>query len=465
MKLDCREQMPSLGAQHDDLRYAWWVVTALMAVYIISLLDRQVMTLLIQPMRRDLSLSDTEISLLAGFAFAVSFTVTGLPVAWLADWWSRRNIIVIGMTIWSLATIASGLAQSFWMLFLARIFVGIGESALAPSAYSMIADYFPPDKRGRATSVFVLGLYLGTGVAMLIGSTVVGILSDVHTTTIPILGTIRSWQITFLVAGIPGIIAAAVFYCTVREPPRTGLHMATDTMSQPDAGSMPARQTASIAEFIKFLRLNLFTLSMVFMAFASAGICLLGLLTWVPEFLRRTYDFPIAEAGALYGGLLLVLGGSGALFGGWLCDLLLRRGTVDASLRISFVAFLATAIGVVSMSLTESKPVAIASLAFTTFFIAIPQALSPVAIHSITPGHFRAQIIATYLFIANLIAIGLGPTLFAIVTDLVFNNDSSLRFSIAIVAGTAMAASLLLTGLALRPFRLSHARTSAGVTP
>jgi len=433
--------------------YAWFVVISLMIVYVVSLVDRQVLTLLVQPIQRDLDLSDTQVSLLIGFAFAVFFTIAGLPIARLADRSNRRDIIAVGLAFWSLATLTCGVAQNFWQLFLARMGVGVGEAALSPSAYSMIADYFPPEKLGRAMAVYAMGLYLGSGFAMLIGSTVISLLTGVEAVSLPLVGEVRAWQLIFFVVGLPGFALAVAFRLAIKEPLRRGL---MTRRPSPEPGA--AQGGAGLPDF---LRANAATLSLVFLAFACAGIASMGLLAWAPEFIRRTYGWPIAQAGFAYGACLLVFGGGGAWFGGWLSDRWTRRGVADAPLRISLIAFAAVGPLVVAMCLMPSGPAAIGFLALTTLAIAVPQSLSPVMLQLITPNQFRAQVVAIYLLVANFIVIGVGPTAFALVTDYVFHDKAALRYSIATVSAVAMILAVILAALALRPFQASRAGAPA----
>lgn len=434
--------------------YAWFVVIALMLVYILSLVDRQVLTLLVQPIQRDMNLTDTQISLLIGFAFAIFFTIAGLPIARLADRSNRRTIISIGIALWSLATVACGIAQSFWQLFLARTGVGVGEAALSPSAYSLIADYFPPEKLGRAMAVYTMGLYLGGGFAMLIGSTVISLLAGTEAVVLPLIGEIRPWQVVFLLVGAPGLLVALLFRLTIKEPARRELLSARTAAVAHDRGDAPGLSA--------FMKTNAATLSLIFLAFACAGIAVMGLLAWVPEFFRRTYGWPIAQAGFAYGACLLVFGGVGAWLGGWASDHYRKRGLVDAPVRISFCAFIPVGPLIVAMCFMPTGWGAVACLALATLALASTQSLSPVILQLITPNQFRAQIVAMFLFVANFIVIGLGPTIFALVTDYVFQDQGGLRYSIALVSSIAMALGVLLIAAAVRPFRESHARAADG---
>src|SRR3984885_4705783 len=205
-----------------SLGYAWYVVIVLTALYMLSFVDRTILSLLVGSIKRDLGISDTRIGLLQGLSFALFYTIMGLPLGRLADTRSRRNLIAAGVVVWSLFTSACSIAKSFWSLFFTRIGVGVGEAGLSPAAYSLISDYFPPDRLGVAISVYYMGVFLGSSLALLVGGLVVDTMARIHTVTLPLIGTIASWRVTFLVVGAPGILGALLVY-TIKEPVRKNM--------------------------------------------------------------------------------------------------------------------------------------------------------------------------------------------------------------------------------------------------
>lgn len=433
------------------LIYEWYVVVVLMVAYIVSFVDRQVITLLVQPIRRDLGISDTEISLLMGFAFALFYVTMGLPLARLADARSRRAIISAGILLWSLATACCGLARNFWQLFLARVGVGVGEAALTPAAYSMIADYFPADKLGRAIGVYATGLFLGAGLAMVLGGYIVGLVSDAGAVRLPLLGTLHPWQLTFLIVGAPGILLAALIYATVREPRRR---------NQAAAGrSVPIRELGG------FLWLNRRTLGCIFFGYAAGGMAFNGFLFWIPEFIRRTYGWDIADAGMVFGAELALLGGAGVMAGGALSDWLTKRGVEDAPLRCAALFFTLSLPVMVVTPLMPTTASAIPMLGLMAFVISLQQALSPVALQLMTPNEMRAQVVAVFFLVANLVGIGGGATVIAVLTDYVFQDDAALRYSLSIVALVVMSMAATSLALGLKPYRESLGRSLAWRRP
>src|SRR6266851_1403670 len=204
--------------------YAWYVVGVLTLVYIFSFIDRQILNLLVRPIRRDLGITDFQMSLLMGFSFALFYTFFGIPLGRLADSRSRRTIIAAGVAVWSIMTAACGLARNFAQMLLLRVGVGVGEAALSPAAYSIITDYFPSKRRSTAISVYSMGIYIGSGVAFIVGGLVAGLASAQETWNVPIVGATRPWQVVFFIVGLPGVLLSLLVY-TVREPVRRGVRM------------------------------------------------------------------------------------------------------------------------------------------------------------------------------------------------------------------------------------------------
>lgn len=407
----------------------WYAVGVLVVVYLVALVDRQIMTLLVQPIRRDLGLSDTQLSLLIGLAFAAFYTVLGVPIARLADRRPRRTIIAVGVFFWSLSTAACGLAQSYWQLFLARMGVGVGEATLQPSAYSMLADLFPPRQLGRAIGTYASGLFLGGGLALVVGGAVIKALSGTQVVTLPGFGDIFAWQVAFLVVGAPGVLLAIVVMATVREPPRRGVSRAADA-------------PAAASQLMPFMRANARTLGAIFAAFSLGGVAVVGYLAWLPELIRRNYGWDIADIGFVFGLQMAVFGTAGTLFGGWYVDRLTRRGHEDAALRASIIAFVLLVPLVVLPPLMTDATIGVGLLAPLMFVIGMQQGYSPVALQLIAPNELRAQVVAVYFLVAQICALGFGPTVFALVTDYVFHRDDALRWSMALVGGACCTLAL-----------------------
>ena len=447
------------GANPIGGKYAWYVVVVLMFTYTVAFVDRQILSLLVQPIRRDLGLNDTQIGLLAGFAFAVFYSVLGVPIARLADRVNRRYLIAAGVALWSLMTAACGLSKTYWQLFAMRVGVGVGEATLSPAAYSMIADYFPPHKLARAISVYTMGLYGGAGLALLAGSAVVALVSDAGPVSLPLVGTVHAWQLTFFIVALPGILVLALL-ATVREPARrdfTGKAVAQNRKEQ--AAPVPFRDVVRF--FLNHRRIMLAH----FGGFMALGTVITAYLVWIPEVLRRTHDFEIAQAGLIYGLALVLFGTCGPYAGGWLAERLAVRGRHDAELRAAMLA----GIGMVPLSiaapLVPHPGLAVVLLALATFVLSMPQGLAPTILQLMAPNRMRAQVTALFMLVAVLVGYTGGPALVAMLTDYVFRDEGTLNYSLAIVSGvlTPIGAALLYTGL--KPYgELRAAQGGAGPT-
>ena len=422
--------------------YAWYVVAVLMFAYMVSFIDRQILSLLVQPIKRDLGVTDTEIGLLAGFAFAIFYSVLGVPIARLADRTNRKILISVGVVLWSLMTAACGLTKTFWHLFLARVGVGVGEATLSPAAYSMMADYFPPNKLARAIGVYAMGLYIGAGIALLAGSAVVALVAGAEPMVLPVIGTIYPWQLTFFIVAMPGLLVLALL-ATVKEPARREVI--------PDSKS-PINKSVSVTEILRYLRGNRRLVVAHSMGFLSLGTVISAYLIWIPEFLRRTYALTVPEAGAIFGMCLLIFGGAGPYFGGWLSEHLEKKGYRDAEMRASMLLGLAMTPFAVIAPLAPEKISAVILLAVAIFFLSAPQGLAPTIIQLVAPNRMRAQITALFMLVAVLVGFSAGPYLVAFFTDTVFNDESSIRYSIAIVSGILSPIGVICLFAGLKPF-------------
>ena len=425
--------------------YAWYVVGVLTLAYTCSFIDRQILTLLIEPIRRDLDINDTQFSLLGSLAFSIFYTVLGIPLARLADQKSRRNLMTAGVTLWSLMTAACGLARGFWPLFGARVGVGVGEAALSPAAFSLLADYFPRQKLARAISVYSTGVYFGAGLALMIGGTIIHLVSNAPTQFVPLIGEARPWQLTFLLVGLLGL-PIALLMLTIREPQRRGIAVGNTQ----HASSWPALRA--------FLRQNARAAACLIGAFTLYGIAIGTYFFWTPSFMMRTYGWDATRTGLTVGALLLIFGTLGVYAGGWLADRLARSGHLDAILRAALIGMACGVPLILLTPLITDPQWVLVSLAGAVFFLAFPQGLPAAALQVMTPNALRAQMTAIYFFIGNLIANGLGPMFSGLLTDYVFADPAMLRFSMAIVCAIAAPLGVIQLYLGLPAYRESVSR-------
>jgi MFS family permease len=434
------------SAESKSMAYPWFVVFILMVAYVFSFVDRQILNLLVGPIRRDLGISDTQMSLLMGFSFAIFYTILGIPLGRLADSRSRRGLIVAGVVVWSLMTALCGLARSYWQLFLFRVGVGVGEATLSPAAYSMIADYFPPEHRATAISVYSMGIYLGSGIAFLLGGLVIQFAMAQGAIILPLVGEVRPWQVVFFVLGGSGIIFSFAFLL-VREPPREGAAMSASAVS--------------FGAVLAHLWQNRRTVLCHNFGFAMIAFCSYGASAWIPSFFIRTFGWKAGDVGIIYGLIVMVFGCLGILFGGWLTDRWQKQGRSDAALRVGIFAACVAIIGNMYL-LANTGTLAAILMVPAVFALGMPFGAAPAAIVAIVPNQMRGQTAAVYLFIVNLIGLGVGPTAVALVTDYVFANDLALKYSMLIVGTVANIAAIVLLGAGLKSYRETVQRMNAG---
>lgn len=418
---------------------AWSTVAILMLAYVLSFIDRQILNLLVGPIRRDLVISDTQMSLLMGLSFALFYTVCGIPLGRLADTKSRRGLIAIGVLFWSAMTAACGMARLYWQFLLCRIGVGVGEAALSPAAYSLIADSFPAERRATAISVYSMGVYLGSGLAFLLGGLVIKFASAQGDVLLPVLGEVRPWQLIFLILGAAGVLFTLLLLA-VREPARRGVG---------------AGVAVPLIEVGRYLRANRRTVLYHNFGFAGLAFAGYGSAAWIPTFFIRTYGWDAGHVGVVYGSIVAVFGCLGIVFGGRLADWMAKRGRTDANMRVGLYAAMAALPCVASFPLMDNALWAAALMAPTVFCLSMPFGVAPAAIQEIMPSAMRGQASAIYLFVITLIGLGIGPTAVALVTDYLFADDQALRYSLLIVSTLAVSSSLFLLAKGLQPYRES----------
>lgn len=441
MSAEANKLSASSGTSHSGI-YAWYVVSVLLLAYIVAFVDRQILSLMVEPLKQGLGLSDTQVSLLHGMAFALFYTFLGLPIGRLVDSYNRKKIITAGIALWSLMTAGCGLAQNFWSLFLLRMGVGVGEAALSPAAYSIIADYFPKRNRGRALAVYTLGISIGVGVALMGGGALIEFFSKRGGLDLPLLGQLDAWQIAFMIVGLPGLLVALLMY-TVKEPLRQ------DCLAGHDVNkSVPLKQV-----FI-FVRERWQALGSMILGFSLVIVANYAVLAWVPTLFIRTYEWNIALIGFWFGVINILFGTAGGYCGGWIVDYLFAKGYKDAPIRTVLYGSLFAIPFVMLAPLASSAVVSLILFALATFFLFFQTGAAPVAIQSIVPNQMRGQLSALQLFVQNIIGFGLGATSVALLTDYVFNDDKMLRYSMSIVVSVVLPLCVALLWFCLRPYRV-----------
>lgn len=411
-----------LGSVGGGLGYAWYVVGVLVLAQTFSFLDRMIMGLLVGPIRDSFQISDTQYSLLAGFAFSLFYAIMGLPLARIADAKSRRNLIAIGIAAWSAMTALCGMARGFWSLFAARVGVGVGEATLGPAAFSMITDYFPQHVLARALSVYMIGVTLGSGLAYMLGGAVVSYVQQLGLFEVPLIGAVEGWQLTFFIVGLPGLLVSLLMVATVREPARRGI----------TAGSSTAIPLPEAVRYVWERRRaygsHIFGIAIFIMVVYALNL-------WGPTYFIRTFGYTSPEAGWTFGLVMIGAGTAGLLLAGTIADAWMRHGRQDAYIRTILFSMLAMWPCVIALGQVGTPALAIVVMSLAVFFSAFQGGIAAGALQIMTPNRLRGQVAALFFLVANLVGLGLGPTVVAATTDYVFGRDDAIAQSIALCGG------------------------------
>ena len=412
----------------------WYVTFVLLVGYTFSFVDRQVLNLLVEPIRADLGLTDTEISLLQGFAFVLTYVSLSVPIGRMVDRFNRVRIMIAGILVWSATTVACGMARNFTQLLVARMGVGAGEAALSPAAWSVLADYFHPDRLARPISVYLMGPYIGAGIAMIAGSAVLDWTAEVDAVAVPLLGALAPWQFTFVAVGLPGILIAALF-ATVREPRRRG--------RQDSVGVPPW------AEVVSYLKDNRRIYIALHVGVPCIVVMLYGLQAWVPTILVRVFEMDLATAGRQYGLVALLAGSAGVLTGPFIERWMRAGGDGGAPLRVGVIGAVGATVCLVALSRVDTAAQALAAIAGASFSVTLPLALITTVMQHVTPNAMRGVVNGLYVVATNVLGLALGPTLVAATTDFVFADPKAVANSLGVVAVVVgpIAAILLWSGI------------------
>jgi MFS family permease len=425
--------------------YGWYVVLVLCICSMVAFIDRQIINLLVEDIKADLQISDTEVSLLQGFAFAVFYALAAVPLGRLADTSSRRRLITAGIVVWTVAAAACGLAKNFWQLFIARVFVGVGEATLTPSAFSMIADLFRPGRVSLPVAVFTASSFVGSGLALLIGGYVIAMLSRTEAIHLPLVGALNTWEAAFIICALPGFLVALWFFLTVREPVRRSALVEGAT---PDESVKP-----SLTEVWAFVRTNSRVFTAVFAGISVLAAVQFCLGAWVPAHFIRNHGWTPSEVGYAYGLIFLFCGTGGAISGGWIADRLQRQGIQDGHLRTAMWAALLAAPFVIAFPAVDDPRLAISLLAPVVFFGTMPFGAGPALIPVICPPRMRGLLVAIYLLIANVIGQAGGPLVVALFTDWVFGSPELVSRSLMIAPVGLLLVGAFLVGRGMASLR------------
>jgi len=398
--------------------YAWYMVIILTIAYVLSFVDRYILGLLVEPIKADLNLTDTQMGLLLGPAFAIFYALMGLPLGSLADRKRRTWIVAMGVLLWSAATTLSGLAKNFVQLFIARMCVGVGEATLSPCTMSLIADSFPRARRARPIALYSTAISLGVGLSALVGGAIIGWVNSAEAIILPFLGELEAWQLTMIIVGLPGVLIAPLLLL-LREPVR-----------RQDSRSASA-ENVSMAETIKYIsaRLPLFT------SFVSV-FCLMTIIgystSWGASMFSRTWGWSPSQYGQVVGIMFLIVGPLSVNFAGWLSDHLYSKKIYEAPLLVPLIGVPIMVVAGIIWPLMPTPEGAIVVLAITMMGVAFATATGVTALLNIIPSNIRGRTVAIYYMCISFFGLGFGPTTIGLLNDFVFGSEN-LRYSMAVL--------------------------------
>lgn len=424
----------------------WYTVILIALVSTMSNIDRGIINLLVEPIKRDLALSDTSVSLLVGFAFSFFYMICGLPMARISDAANRKIILTGALAVWSFATALCGLAQTFWQLFSARGLVGAGESVKGPCSMSMISDLVPRHHMPRAFAIYQLGISAGQSGALIIGGLLIALLAGMPAIELPAGIVIKDWHAVFLLCGFPGLLLALVMFLTIDEPVRRGRKV---------KGNVP------IKDVVRFIGSNWRIYLPMLLSIAIGSIESFGMIVWRPAFFERTYGWGPEIVGPMLGVSMLISIPIGLALGAAIAEYFVRRGRPDAMLRVCFISQMASLPLTIAMPLMPGPWLAFGMGMLASIAGAMSAPGQNSAIQIITPNEMRGQINAVYLFSISVIGGGLGPTAIALITDFVFVDESMLRYSMALFGAIVGPIGALLIWLAMKPYGAAVSRLDA----
>jgi len=410
---------------------AWWTVTVLTFTYIVSFVDRTILGLLIEPIKANLSLNDTEIGLVQGMAFGVFYAVMGLPLGWLADRTSRRGLIAVGAALWCVATAVCGLASTFVQLFLARIAVGVGEAALSPAAMSIISDSFPKERRAVPIGVYAAAAALGAGLALIVGGSVIQLVSN-------------RWQSAFIYVGLGGLLMLPLL-ATISEPTRR---------NESAVAGAPLRIDRFIIEHADFMIRH-------YAAVALYSAMIYAVLSWVPALFIRVHGWTPGQTGLRYGLVLLVFGGAGTVLGGLAAAQLGKKGVAQPAIWITVLGMASSWPLLAMGGWAPDGWTALAWYAPALLLMTLPGGTAIQVVQEAVPNRLRGQASAIYYLSTSIVGLTVGPLSVGLLTDYVYEDPLRIGSALALVAILIAPITTLLAYQTRAPFARLVSRAAA----
>ncbi len=416
-------------------------VAILTLAQVFAFIDRQIPSMLVEPIKQDFNLSDSQIALLGGAAFSIFYAIMALPIGYAVDRYKRTKVLGIGIFLWSLMTALAGLANSFGKLFGARIGVAVGEAVMAPVSVSLVSDSFPESKQGKPMGIITAGVYIGIGITLLGGGFLIDYLTSLGGITLPLIGYLKPWQATFMIVGIPGLVLALAAFC-LKEPQRIE--------QQVDRDQLVDRKNVFI-----HLKEHRKTLVPMFGGLIFMALIFYSFSFWAPTMMIRTFNISLTEVGFTLGVITIISSITGTIIAGSAVDYLRNRNYSDAPVRAAMIAVILALPPIISLSFVQSELSAWICIALYLLFISSFAPLGLLAISGVSTGNVKGQTAAIHAFLMMAFGLSLGPQLTAFFTDFVFVDPNLLINSISLTGLIVLPISALLFKLSLSRYRES----------
>lgn len=437
---------------YPPLLEANYTMFILFICYVCSFIDRQIINLLIGPIRETFSITDFQFSLIQGVGFAVCYALAGFPLGRLADSSNRRTLIFFAVLVWSLMTCMAGLASTVMILFIARLGVAIGEAGLSPAAFSMLSDSYNKERLGFAISFYKMAIPVGMGLAMVLSGVLYDYYASLEVLSLPLYGELLPWQMTLFTVGLLGVFLA-LLVLTIKEPKR----IEEQSISKNKDFTMP-----TLGECFNFFVENKLLYLGIIGAAAMLATANYGISSWYAEFLQREYALTPGEAGSSFGSVYLTCGTAGILMGPVFAKYFQKKGYIDAYLRtIKYCVSLAI-LPAIFATLSSNATTSIILIGIALFLLNSYLGILTAAVQVVTPNRMRGQVSALYLFSTTIIGLALGSSLVAVMTDFIYANEADLNLSIATINAIFLPLALLFIVIGTRPYRERLQKISDG---
>ena len=432
----------SSTSNYPPRRAGYSAVVVMTLAQVFAFIDRQIPAMLVEPIKQDFSLNDSQIALLGGAAFSIFYAIMALPIGYAVDRYKRVNVLGTGIFVWSLMTTLAGLANSFGRLFGARIGVAVGEAVMAPVSVSLVSDYFPQNKQGKPMGIITAGVYIGIGATLIGGGYLIDYLTDIGGITIPGIGYFKPWQATFLVVGIPGILISIAAFM-LHEPRRLGL------------AQTPEKDSKSINIFSHLIK-NKSTLIPMFAGLIFMALIFYSFTFWAPSMMVRTHGLSLTEVGFSLGIITIISSILGTISSGAVVDYLRSKGRTDAPIRTAMFACIFAMPAICLAPLVENVVAAWMLIGIYLFFISSFAPIGLLAVSGVSSNEVKGQMAAVHAFLMMAFGLSLGPQITAFFTDFILQDESKLGLAVSLTGGLVLPIAAVCFWMSLKRYRKAY---------